>query len=223
MPATNLPPGAREAAAELFILGRKVEEQRRAAEECRQRLEDAKEATESQGGKLKEAERAGSALKQSYDKLVAELSKLKAKHAALYEQACRSREQSVVTEYLEMLHNSKDAGADAVNFISKIASGTFDAAPLLTEITRLRDYHRARINKLQKEHVQMSQRETRNRRDIMEVKRAIAGYQRRLQRSDSQTASLSQDTELAPPSAKRPRKGAGGFSGTFNVEGGGHD
>jgi len=208
MPATNLPPGAREAAVELVMLERKVADQRRVAEGCRQRLEDAKVATENQGVKLKEAGKAGALLKQRYDSARAELSKLKANHATLYEQACRSREQSVVAEYLEMVHNSKDSGADAANFLCKIATATFDAAPLLTEMTRLRDHHRARVNKLQREHVQMSQREARNRREIVEVSRAVAEYQRKLQRSDSQVASLSQATEVEPPSAKRPRIGA---------------
>merc|ERR1712178_633683 len=125
------------------------------------------------------------------------------------ERVYRSRDQSVVAEYLEMLRTSKDdSGADALGFLCKMASCTHDPAVLCTEMIRLRDHHRAGIAKLQKEHVALSQREVRNRRETAEVNRAIAETQKKLQRCDSRSSVLSETSELEPYALKRLRLGA---------------
>lgn len=202
---SNLSPGAREAASEVLLLKRQVEEQQRAAEELRARLEDAKDITEKQRVKLQEVEKDRAKRKQAYDKLIAELDKHKTKKDVLYEQACRSREQSITADYVEKLQKSKDKGADALAFLTTMVSFATDPGTLLTEMSRLRDHHRGRVAKLQRDNVKASPLEARVRREIAEANRAIAEHTRKLQRGDPlNKAQLSESTELQP-SAKRPR------------------
>merc|ERR1719498_812552 len=199
----SLPPGAREAAAELLTLDRQIEAQKLVAEESRKRLADAKEETQRQAAKFKATEKQWSSIKQLYDSLLEDLKKTKEQKESLYERACRNREHSVVPEYVEKLKMSRDSGADALKFICSMAGGTHDPAFLLTEMTRLRDHHRDAIVRLQKEHVALSQREVRNRRETAEINRAIAETQKKLQRCDSRSSLLSEASELEPSALKR--------------------
>jgi len=195
----NLPEGAREAAAEICSFSREVDEHRRVAEGLRQRLDDAQVATEKQAARHKLAEKDRDKEKAKCQKSSDDLTKELEKKATLLTQIDRNREQSAVVEYLSM-SSSSDCGADALAFLSKMATTMLDPAPLLTEITRLRDHHRASITKLQKEHVKISQQESRRRREIAETSRAVASHQSKLQRCEG--------TEESLPAEKRPRLAA---------------
>jgi hypothetical protein len=185
-----------------------VEEQRRVGDGLRQRLEDAKLVLEKQAAKRKLAEKETAIAKSRLQKCSTDLEKERAKKSALLEQADRNREQSAVMEYLNMLH-SPDTRSDAVAFLSKMAATMLDPASLLTEVTRLRDHHRAMTTKLQKEAVRISHLESRNRREIGEAQRTVADYQKKLERCDAnerlRLRSLQQATELPVPGKKRQR------------------
>jgi len=200
----QLPPEARQAAAEICELSRAVEEQHRVGNGLKQRLEDAKLMLEKQAAKRKLAEKEAGIAKSRLQKCNADLGKEKAKRSALLEQIHRNREQCAIMEYLDMPH-----GSLRESFLSKMAATMLDPASLLTEVTRLRDHHRAMTTKLQKESVRISHLESRNRRELGEAQRSVADYQKKLERCDAnerlRLRSLQQATELALPDKKRQR------------------
>jgi hypothetical protein len=201
----KLSEGAKEAAAEICALRRQVDEQKQVASGLQQRLQDAQDLTEKQRVKLAEAEKARAVRKGERQKCSADLEKAQAKHTALLDQVQRNREGSAVSEYLQIKQNSKNSGADALSFLTKMASASLDPAPLLVEVTRLRDYHRSNLAKLQKEHVRMSQLESRNRREIAEMQRGIADNKKKLQRCSALSGSSGETLDIAPQAEKRAR------------------
>lgn len=204
----SLPPAAREAATEFLALDRQIQAQKLLSEESRKRLAGAKEEAHKQTVKREVTEKQWASIKKVYDELLADVKKTREKKDLLYEQVNRNRDQSVLAEYVEILKTSRDSGADALGFLCKMASCTNDPALLLTEMTRLRDHYRNAAAKLQKEHVALSQREVRNRRDTAEVNRAIAETQKKLQRCDSRSSVLSEAGKPEPSTVKRLRLGA---------------
>jgi len=199
----QLPKEAREAAAETCVLGREVEKQKQKAHDLREHLEDEKIAAEKQRVSRVEAEKVRASHETKNKRCSDEIEKVRAQRNTLQEQVQQDRERSAVAEYYQMLQNSTDGGSDALAFLSKMTDGANDPARLLTEVSRLRDYHRANIQKLQKERVMASQLESRNRREIAEIQSRIAAYQKELHREDAQSGNTS--TGLTMPDAKHAR------------------
>lgn len=215
--AAQMTPEAKEAAVEVFKMKRQIEEQKRTIQEYEQRVADAREVAEKELVKFNDAEKQCNKTKDKYTKAKADLEKATAKKDTLYEEVNRMREQSIAGEYLNILLCSKDGGADAAGFISRMAGSSFDAGPVLTELMRLRNHYRERMSKLQKEHIELNRRHAKLGRDISEVKRGLAEDERRLHRARSEPKiedplEATQGLEMAP---KRQRLVLG--SGVFRL------
>jgi len=181
-PKVKLSPGAQAKAAEVCELQRQVEQQRREAEALKLRLQEAQAVTEKQKAKMKAAEKQRNQLKESCDKAKHLREMEKAKRESLLQKVNRSREDSAAVEYY---HKKLKGDADAQDFLASMVDFMCDPAPLLAEVARLRDHHREQVSKQQKEHVSISQKESRIRHEITEKKRAIAEMQRKIQKCDA--------------------------------------
>jgi hypothetical protein len=210
----HLPPGAREAAAEVCALARAVEEQRRVADALRQRHEEAQMAAEKQRARAKLVEKERNTMKDKCAKINLALEREKETRATLLKEVDRNREQSAFVEYVNLLQNPSDSANDAVDsisspaksrrFLMSMASIMLDPAPLLTEVTRLRDHYRSNLAKLQRDNVKASQSESLIRRETAETQKATAILKGKLQRYETRlTRQPSSDGAL--PAEKRPR------------------
>jgi len=193
--------GNREAARKVIALRRDLAEQRSKVEELRQKLKDAKQNGEKQLGKKEDVEKMLATKEDQRKQMMANIEKANEQHRHLEDEVHRSREQSAVVEYRDLLLSSAP-NEEALSFLTKMVSGVSDAGPMLTEVVRLRDYHRTTTEKYQSQGVKLSKDEQRNRREVVERQHAVADCKRKLEKvlqladsKDGELAALKEITE----------------------------
>eukprot|EP00927_Polykrikos_kofoidii_P025058 TRINITY_DN22599_c0_g1_i1.p1 TRINITY_DN22599_c0_g1~~TRINITY_DN22599_c0_g1_i1.p1 ORF type:complete len:823 (-),score=148.06 TRINITY_DN22599_c0_g1_i1:185-2653(-) len=117
-----------------------------------------------------------------------ELEKLKAQHEALCEQVQQTRQRDAALEYRDILQTRGEP--EALDYLTKMATFLSDPSMLLTEIARLRDYHRKQLARWQRDCVTVSQREIRTRREFAEREQSVNDLKKKIQRLGGSHASF---------------------------------
>jgi len=117
---------------------------------------------------------------KEFQTLKDELESQKSSHVRLLEQANRIRDRDAILEYLEIRTTKGDD--QALQFIMTMGTSMLDPAPLLTEMTRLRDFYRASRTKNQRDAAIARQNELRIQREIEERQQKVDELKKKLER-----------------------------------------
>jgi len=190
------------AVVELCTLRQDVKVQRRRVDELREELKAASEKTEQQSQRLRRAQRISEKQAEEIRRMTRELEENQKRHENICGQIDEVRQRDTVLEYWSMLGSRTDE--ENRSFLSKMVTMVKDPWKLLTEVSRLRDYHRVRLSKLQKEAIALSRSEARVRRELSEQQHAVAELQKKLSRRASSRSGSQLGLE-GPPVTKLAR------------------
>jgi len=161
---------------------------------------------QKQRDKLRAAERARSKHETECNRHVAEVQQCEERRATMGVQLNSVRQRDAVLEYWEDLRSR--SSKDAFGFISRTVSLVSNPWKILTEVARLRDYHRGRLAEREKVGVQAARRKDRDQREHDEVKKVVDELKSKVQQLQQRRGSVpvsAVNSEFNLPDPKRPR------------------
>lgn len=187
---------------ELCVLRQDVKKRHQSLDELCDQLKDAEKYAELQLQRLRGAERGFEKRANEAQRLEEELQEYHKTHESLCKSVNDIRNRDTVLEYWLMLGNKNDD--DNLAFLTKMVTMVKDPGGILTEVARLRDYHRNRLAKRQKEGAALTRCEARVRRELNEQQHLVVELEKKLNRIDSLRQS-NQRPSINLPVAKYPR------------------
>eukprot|EP00928_Gymnodinium_smaydae_P083452 TRINITY_DN66693_c0_g1_i1.p1 TRINITY_DN66693_c0_g1~~TRINITY_DN66693_c0_g1_i1.p1 ORF type:complete len:330 (-),score=57.37 TRINITY_DN66693_c0_g1_i1:264-1208(-) len=186
---------------ELVMLRDRVQQLRQSLADAQEKKAAVDSEVERQAKRCALAEKIVAKQETERNAAAADVEKWEHKYTELLEQIQRGRQRDAAIEYREMLKGGK-ADADALAFLTKTLSFHPDPAQLLTEIRRLRDHHREKVQRLQRRVHALNQDNARLRRELDDKQRRVESTKRKLQRKQSNSkVPASQDSVMRSSSS----------------------
>jgi len=170
----------RDEAVALCELQEKASKRRRAVEQLQARILALKEANLQKQKKLQDVEKAFAKRTAERDSHIVEIDQAAPKYDELCKHMQQSRQRGAILEYRDILRGK--SASEALTYLTTMATASLDPVPMLIELARLRDYHRARLVDWQRQAAASRQKESFSLFESEERRRKIADLRRQLQR-----------------------------------------
>eukprot|EP00440_Ansanella_granifera_P042588 gb/GFBE01046169.1/.p1 GENE.gb/GFBE01046169.1/~~gb/GFBE01046169.1/.p1 ORF type:complete len:418 (+),score=84.63 gb/GFBE01046169.1/:1-1254(+) len=192
--------------ARICLLRQRAKKSNKQLETEREQLRKVQATLQEQQDKLKAARKISDKREAACTQFAQEIHNYKDRCHTMSVELNQVRQRDAVLEYWEEMRSK--GPQDALTFLTRTVNIVGNPWKILTQVARLRDYHRSRLDSWDKESAQAVMRQRRARIDLEEVQQTVSELQAKIQ----QQRQLLQPTERVEelpadaPAQKRPRR-----------------